>query len=142
MCLPGRIVYTLGKPFLTPQECKSRPVWSRNSYLEYLWPLGSEKVATVLYKGPLRHNSIRIPREVRLGRQNCDFSAFSRGPRRDTLKVNTAPEIIYTKHVLKKVLESPRTARIQASLGIRTFPAGKLDFNNSCLLILHSLLTK
>lgn len=46
------------------------------------------------YKGPLGHNLIRIPREMRLGRQNSNFSASSPGPRRDSLKVNIAPEII------------------------------------------------
>lgn len=89
-----QFVHTLGKPFLTPQEYASWPGWSRNSYLGYLWPLVPEKVATVVYKGLLGHNSIRIPREMRLGRQNSNFSVSSHGPRRGTLKVNIAPEII------------------------------------------------
>lgn len=83
--LPGKITPILGEPFLTPQECESWPGWSWNSDLKYVWPLGSEKVAAVLCKGPLGHNSIRIPREMRFGRQNSDFPAFSRGPRRDIL---------------------------------------------------------
>lgn len=85
---------TLGESFLTPQECESWPGWSRNSYLRYLWPPGPEKVATVLFKGPLGHNSIKSPREMRLGRPNSNFSVSSHGPRRDIFKVNIAPEII------------------------------------------------
>lgn len=75
-------------------ECEGWLGWSRNSYLKYLWPLGHEKVATVQYQGPLGHNSIRISREMSLGRQNSNFPPSSHGPRRDTVKVNIAPEFI------------------------------------------------